>query len=262
MSLFRAAEFDFSVAEPRELPPSRGREVAFAGRSNAGKSSAINALAGRTRLAFVSKTPGRTQLINFFRLDGHGFLVDLPGYGYAGVPGEMRDRWQALIERYLAGRPSLCGLVLIMDVRHPLTPLDGQLLDWFAPSGKPVHVLLTKADKLSRGAAQLTLHQVQKGLCDYRGPVSVQLFSSLKRSGIEEAETVIGGWLGLSNKKKTPGQRGEKPGVKCLKLIKAPAQGGEAGDGSSPSVHKINPRRRSSPRAEFLQIMELEGETK
>ena len=236
MSLFRAAEFDLSVAKPQELPPARGPEVAFAGRSNAGKSSAINTLAGRTRLAFVSKTPGRTQLINFFRLDGHGFLVDLPGYGYAAVPGEMRDRWRELIERYLVDRPSLCGLVLIMDARHPMTPLDRQLLDWFAPSGKPVHVLLTKADKLSRGPAQLTLRQVREALRDQPGPVSAQLFSSLKRSGVEEAEGVIGGWLGLPQKKKTPGQRGGKPGVKCLNLIKAPAQGGEAGDGSSPST--------------------------
>ena len=195
MPLFRNATFEISIAKPSGLPPPSGAEIAFAGRSNAGKSSAINTLAGHVRLAYVSKTPGRTQLINFFRLNNGALLVDLPGYGYAAVPEKIRRQWSGLIETYLRTRESLIGLVLIMDSRHPLTPLDRNMIDWFAPSGRPMHVLLTKSDKLSRGAAAATLQEVRRALEPLGPQVSVQLFSSLKKSGVEEVERVISGWL-------------------------------------------------------------------
>src|SRR5919106_6455966 len=153
MTLFSSARFLASAHELRELPPDIGAEVAFAGRSNAGKSSAINALTHRKRLAFVSKTPGRTQTINFFDCGANRRLVDLPGYGYAAAPEKERAHWGRLISAYLQGRRSLRGVVLIVDARHPLTPLDRQLLGWHAPSGQPLLVLLTKSDKLGREEA-------------------------------------------------------------------------------------------------------------
>lgn len=198
MFSLRGARFEMSVARSQELPSATLREVAFAGRSNAGKSSAINVLADQNRLAFVSKTPGRTQLINFFRCGDAGYLVDLPGYGYAQVPESVRRHWRSLLEHYLARRASLVGLVLIMDARHPLTELDRQMLAWFAPTGRPVHVLLTKSDKLTRSEAALTLSRTRQGLDEYGIPTSAQLFSSLKKTGIEEAEQVIGSWLAAS----------------------------------------------------------------
>ncbi|MDR2690584.1 MAG: ribosome biogenesis GTP-binding protein YihA/YsxC [Azoarcus sp.] len=196
-SLFRHARFETSIAKPAALPPGEGAEIAFAGRSNAGKSSAINTLAGHTRLAYVSKTPGRTQLLNFFRLPNGACVVDLPGYGYAAAPEKIRHSWQALIEHYLKTRENLIGLVLMMDARHPLTPLDQQMIDWFAPSGRPIHVLLTKSDKLSRGPAQACLLKVRSALKAYAPQVSAQLFSSLAKTGIEECERVVAGWLDL-----------------------------------------------------------------
>ena len=192
---FSNVVFFKSVASLQELPESDG-EIAFAGRSNAGKSSALNALTGRRRLAFVSKTPGRTQLINFFSLDGRAFLVDLPGYGYAGVPGEVRAHWELLVGEYIAKRDSLAVVVVVMDARHPLMPLDRQLLAWFATTGKPVHVLLTKADKLSRSAALQTLAAVRRELAAHGPATTAQLFSSLKHTGIEDAEGVLAAWLG------------------------------------------------------------------
>ena len=196
MPLFQNAQFYISAHHLRDLPPASGIEVAFAGRSNAGKSSALNTLANHNRLAFVSKQPGRTQLINFFTLGDDKHLVDLPGYGYAKVPEAMRAHWQNVLARYLSERTSLGGFVLVMDSRHPLQPLDRQMLDWFCPSGKPVHVLLTKSDKLSRGEAGLTLVKVRKELLATWGEsCTVQLFSSSKKLGVEEAETVIGKWL-------------------------------------------------------------------
>lgn len=195
MSLFRHAAFETSVAEPAALPPPAGPEVAFAGRSNAGKSSAINALAGHTRLAFVSKTPGRTQLINLFRLRNGAALVDLPGYGYAQVPVAVRARWQSLLEHYLTRRRSLVGLVLIMDARRPLTDLDWKMIGWFGPTGRPIHCLLTKADKLTRQEQAKVLRETRSELDAFGSQVSLQLFSSLKRTGIDEAEAVIGAWL-------------------------------------------------------------------
>lgn len=195
MPLFQNAEFFISAHQLRDLPPATGIEIAFAGRSNAGKSSAINTLANHNRLAYVSKQPGRTQLINFFSLGGDRYLVDLPGYGYAKVPEAMRKHWQLVLAAYLSQRISLQGLVLVMDSRHPLTPLDRQMLDWFGPTGKPIHVLLTKSDKLSRSEAMKTLAAVRKELQETWGNCTVQLFSSLKKQGVEEAEKVIGAWL-------------------------------------------------------------------
>ena len=210
---FRRAQFLMSTPDHHKLPPDEGREVAFAGRSNAGKSSAINTLVGHTRLAFVSKTPGRTQLINFFRLPIGAYLVDLPGYGYAAVPEAIRNQWQNLLERYLKQRENLIGLVLIMDARRPLTPLDRHMLDWYAPGGRPIHVLLTKSDKLARGPAKQTLETTRRELAAWGDRVTVQLFSSLKRLGIEEAEQAIGGWLDADPLIDAPGGK-EKPPVK------------------------------------------------
>lgn len=195
MFMLRGARFELSVARSQELPPPTLPEVAFAGRSNSGKSSAINVLADHNRLAFVSKTPGRTQLINFFRCGDAGYLVDLPGYGYAQVPETVRRQWQGLLENYLTRRSVLVGLVLIMDARHPLTPLDHQMLEWFAPRGRPVHVLLTKADKLSRSEGLQTLARVRLALRDYGLPATAQLFSSLKKTGVSDAEGTIAGWM-------------------------------------------------------------------
>lgn len=195
MGLFSKARFYTTVNHFRDLPLHGGREVAFVGRSNAGKSSAINTLANHTRLAFTSKTPGRTQHINFFELGDGNFLVDLPGYGYAKVPPEVQQHWEGLLSQYLQTRESLCGLVIIMDARHPLTPLDQQMLDWFAQTGKPVHILLTKSDKLSRQQATLTLNRVKSYLAEHFQHCSVQLFSSLKKTGRDEAEGIIAGWL-------------------------------------------------------------------
>jgi GTP-binding protein len=195
MPLFQNATFYLSAHDLKDLPPPVGVEVAFAGRSNAGKSSALNTLANHNRLAFVSKQPGRTQLINFFSLGGDRYLVDLPGYGYAKVPEAMRKHWQLVLSNYLSHRSTIGGLVLVMDCRHPLTPLDRQMLDWFSPTGRPIHVLLTKSDKLSRSEANKTLMAVRKELNQHWPNCTVQLFSSLKKQGVEEAETVIGQWL-------------------------------------------------------------------
>ena len=195
MGLFSRAVFYTTVNDLYALPQHGGKEVAFAGRSNAGKSSAINTLANHTRLAFTSKTPGRTQHINYFDLGDSRFLVDLPGYGYAKVPPEVRAHWEGLLSHYLQGREALAGLVVIMDSRHPLTPLDEQMLAWFIPTGKPIHVLLTKSDKLSRQQANATLFKVRKYLGEHFPNCTVQLFSSLKKIGMDEAEAVISGWF-------------------------------------------------------------------
>ena len=193
--LFNDVAFFATAAHERDLPASSAVEVAFAGRSNAGKSSALNALARRHRLAFVSKTPGRTQQINFFSLGARRFLVDLPGYGYARVPEAMRRHWRELLSGYLQTRGQLRGLVVVMDARHALTPLDRQLLDWFAPTGRPVHVLLTKADKLSKQEATILLRDVGERLAaEYHGS-SVQLFSAMTMQGVDEAEALLAKWF-------------------------------------------------------------------
>ena len=213
MPLFQQAAFLTTVAHLRDLPQDAVREVAFAGRSNAGKSSAINALAGRVRLAYVSKTPGRTQHLNYFTLAEGRYFVDLPGYGYAKAPAEIRSQWEGLIGPYLSKREQLAGLVVIMDIRRPLTDLDLRLIDWFRPTGRPIHVLLSKADKVSRQEQTKVLRSVKAELATWGGAelYSVQLFSSLKKTGVEEAESVLAGWLGLENKR--PPDKGG-PGAK------------------------------------------------
>jgi len=190
---FRSAIFFKSVASLEQAPASAG-EIAFAGRSNTGKSSAINALAGH-RLAQVSKTPGRTRLINYYAIGGERFLVDLPGYGYARVPDAIRAPWKELLGGFLQTRAPLRGLALVMDVRHPLTELDRRMLGWFRPTGKPMHVLLTKADKLSREAGQTVLRRVEREVAELAPGASVQLFSSPKKTGLEEAAAVLVRWL-------------------------------------------------------------------
>lgn len=195
-----------SVHDPRELPPPGAPEIAFAGRSNAGKSSAINTLAGRRRLAFVSKTPGRTQLINFFALGASAFLVDLPGYGYAGVPGEVREHWRGLVGTYVAERTSLVAVVVVMDARHPLTDLDLTLLEWLRASNRRVHLLLTKSDKLSKQAAQSTLARVRQRLVQIAPGGTVQLFSSLKREGVSEAAAMLARLASGKNKAPAKGE--------------------------------------------------------
>ena len=190
------ARFMLSIPDPHQAPPDAGYEVAFAGRSNAGKSSALNALTQRKSLARTSKTPGRTQHLVFFELDGERRLVDLPGYGFAKVPEKVRRHWGLAMETYLSGRESLRGLILMMDVRHPLTDFDKQMLQWCQHAGMPVHILLTKADKLKRGPAMSTLLKVQKTLAEQHN-VSVQLFSALKHTGVEQARAVLDSWLAL-----------------------------------------------------------------
>src|SRR6187401_1560412 len=172
--VFAKAAYTMSVHDPRELPAPGVPEIAFAGRSNAGKSSAINTLAGQRRLAFVSKTPGRTQLINFFALGTAAYLVDLPGYGYAGVPGEVREHWRGLVGDYISDRPSLAGVVVVMDARLPLTPLDLTLLEWLRSADRRAHVLLTKSDKLSKQAALVTLTRVRGELAKVAPDATVQ----------------------------------------------------------------------------------------
>lgn len=195
MSLFSQMHFLTTVNELSMLPKG-GLEIAFAGRSNAGKSSAINTLANQTRLAYVSKTPGRTQHINYFALNAENSrnMVDLPGYGYAQVPESIRRHWQGLLSRYLQSRENLIGLVLIMDARRPLTPLDQQMLLWFYPGGKPIHILLTKSDKLSKNDAKQTLLSVEKSL-EELPMCTVQLFSSLKKEGAATVESIMKNWF-------------------------------------------------------------------
>jgi GTP-binding protein len=233
MTLFQSAAFVQSAHDLRDLPATGAPEVAFAGRSNAGKSSVINTLARRTGLAFVSKTPGRTQLINFFRVAGGALLVDLPGYGFARVPEALRLHWGKVLSEYLQTREPLCGLIIVMDIRHPLTPLDEDMLVWFRPTGKPIHVLLTKADKLSRSAAQKVLQSVRDHLSDLAPTATVQLFSALKRTGVEEAEQKLAEWLGLPAApgsglpdKKAPSAQERGSG---LQNKKAPSQRGKLG---------------------------------
>ncbi len=199
MGLFSQATFYTTVNHIKDLPLHGGKEVAFVGRSNAGKSSAINTLANHVRLAYTSKTPGRTQHLNYFSLSPNTFLVDLPGYGYAKVPPDVQKHWETLLGQYLQTRQELSGLVVIMDSRHPLTALDEAMLEWFAPTGKPVHILLSKSDKLSRQQATLTLSRVKSHLAEHFPQCSVQLFSSLKKLGMDEAEKVIAGWFAAEN---------------------------------------------------------------
>ena len=191
---FNQAKFVISAANLKACPEDSLAEVAFAGRSNAGKSSAINTITGHSRLARISKTPGRTQLINFFELGNQTYLVDLPGYGFAKVPLSVKDKWQRELELYLRKREALSGIVLLSDIRHPLKEFDRMMVDWATQSNLPLHILLTKADKLKRGAAKNTLLGVQKELRDL-DHVSIQLFSSLKNEKIDETRQKLGEWL-------------------------------------------------------------------
>lgn len=193
--LLNRAQFTMAAAEPRQWPPGAAAEVAFAGRSNVGKSSAINVITGRRALARTSKTPGRTQQIVFFDLGDGAGLVDLPGYGYAKVPERLRASWGVMIERYLTEREALRGLILLMDARHPLTELDQHLLEWCEPGGRRVHILLTKTDKLSRSQARQAEMQVARAVSELENEVTVQQFSSLKRTGVQQAQAKIGAWL-------------------------------------------------------------------
>lgn len=196
MNLFQNAKFFTTVNHLKDLPDTPA-EIAFVGRSNAGKSSAINTLTNHVRLAYVSKTPGRTQHINFFELENGNFMVDLPGYGYAQVPEAIRAHWVKLLGDYLQQRRQLIGLILIMDSRHPLKALDIQMLDFFHITGRPVHILLSKADKLSKNDQIKTLAAVKKSLKPYtdRQKISVQLFSSLKKQGMDEVNQVVDSWF-------------------------------------------------------------------
>ena len=204
---YHRAQFLISAARLSQAPQDIGIEIAFAGRSNAGKSSALNTLCQQKSLARTSKTPGRTQLLNFFQLDENRRLVDLPGYGYAKVAEKVKRQWQGALADYIQHRDCLRGLVLLMDVRHPLTEFDLQMLEWNIQYGLPTHILLTKADKLKRGAAMSTLLQVRKAFAD-RPEITAQLFSSLKQQGIDEAHAVLDAWFDLSG---TPSKKKEGP---------------------------------------------------
>lgn len=204
--LFRHATFMTSAAKLSQCPPDNGREVAFAGRSNAGKSSAINRITQQTKLARTSKTPGRTQLLNFFNVSTDARLVDLPGYGYAEVPDELKIDWQKHLTEYLEKRESLVGVVLIMDVRHPLKEFDQMMLEWAEAYQFPLHILLTKADKLSKNEAAKSLATVKRAIKPYP-MTSVQLFSTPKSIGCEEAQLKLAQWLDLVET--TPEQKAE-----------------------------------------------------
>jgi len=196
---FRRATFMKSAAKPEQCPEDTGAEVAFAGRSNAGKSSAINVLTDNGKLARTSKTPGRTQLLNFFALTETQRLVDLPGYGFANVSKTIKEAWQRELEKYLSSRLSLRALVLIMDVRHPLQEFDQVMLDWAVRSNMPVHIVLTKADKLSRGPAKNQLLAVRKQLEALGGTITVQLFSAHNKTGVEELALQVTQLLALDD---------------------------------------------------------------
>jgi GTP-binding protein len=202
--LLANAQFLAAAESVADLPRDTRAEVAFVGRSNSGKSSAINALTGRRRLARVSRTPGRTRQINLFSVGERAAVVDLPGYGYSRVSQQTRSTWSRTVTEYLRLRPQLVGLVLVMDARHPLTALDRQLLAWIKPTGKPLQILLSKADKLTRAQAVRVLATTRAQLLEAGADATVELFSSLTRQGAEAVAERIARWLGQQNKK-TPG---------------------------------------------------------
>lgn len=206
---FRQARFLTSASQASQFPEEQLIEVGFAGRSNAGKSSAINTLCEQKGLARTSKTPGRTQLINFFSLDEQRSLVDLPGYGYAKVPEKMRLEWQKLMEDYLGKRQQLRGLVVIMDIRHPLKDYDLQMLEWCDYMHIPVHVLLTKADKLKRGAASKQLLSVRKAIREAGYEAGVQMFSALNKSGLQQLQQVLYQWFELSDANESANEKSD-----------------------------------------------------
>jgi len=192
---YHVTHFVMSAPDIRHLPADTGIEVAFAGRSNAGKSSALNTLTNQKGLARTSKTPGRTQLINLFEVKEGKRLVDLPGYGYAEVPEEMKLKWQRALGEYLQKRQALKGLVVLMDIRHPLKDLDRQMIQWSVESGIPVLLLLTKADKLASGARKAQLNVVREAALGFAGDVQVELFSSLKKIGVDKVRQKLDSWF-------------------------------------------------------------------
>ncbi|WNK48858.1 ribosome biogenesis GTP-binding protein YihA/YsxC [Pantoea agglomerans] len=192
---YHVTHFVMSAPDIRHLPADTGIEVAFAGRSNAGKSSALNTLTNQKGLARTSKTPGRTQLINLFEVKEGKRLVDLPGYGYAEVPEEMKLKWQRALGEYLQKRQALKGLVILMDIRHPLKDLDRQMIQWSVESGIPVLLLLTKADKLASGARKAQLNVVREAALEFVGDVEVELFSSLKKIGVDKVRQKLDSWF-------------------------------------------------------------------
>lgn len=196
---YRRARYLLNAYSLDQVPEDRGLEVAFAGRSNAGKSSAINTLTGINGLARTSKTPGRTQHIVFFELDEERRLVDLPGYGYAKVPRKQKEHWNATLPAFLSGRECLQGLILLMDIRHPLKELDEAMVIWCANAGIPLHILLTKSDKLKQSPASKTLNEVKKIVATLHPDVSVQLFSSLKNKGLKEIYARLDSWYQLTD---------------------------------------------------------------
>ncbi len=196
-SRYRQARYEISAHRIGQLPADSGFEVAFAGRSNAGKSSAINAITDQKSLARTSKTPGRTQQIVIFRLDEQRRMADLPGYGYARVAQSLREHWRVTLDRYFRDRRCLRGLMLIMDIRHPLKPFDRQMLDWCRRAALPCHVLLTKADKLKRGAAASVRLRVVSALSDHGLGATVQTFSGATGAGVEQARAVLDDWFGF-----------------------------------------------------------------
>jgi GTP-binding protein len=195
---YQQTRFLLGTPDMRGAPADTGAEVAFAGRSNAGKSSALNIITGQRTLARISKAPGRTREINFFCIMDERRLVDLPGYGYARVSRAVQKQWQQSIARYLETRQSLCGIFLLMDIRHPMKDFDQLVLRWCREAGLPVHVLLTKADKLKRGAASSTLLQVRRLLLEIHPGSSLQLFSAHTREGADAARATLDDWLGIS----------------------------------------------------------------
>jgi len=194
---YRTASFLISANHLEQLPTDEGAEVAFAGRSNAGKSSALNAITDNSSLARTSKTPGRTQMINYFEVDGERRLADLPGYGFAKVPLAVKQHWQGVLEGYFANRNSLKGVILLMDIRHPMKPFDDMMLSWCQQSGVAAHVLLTKADKLKRGAAKSSVLKVRKAIKELGLSATVQSFSATKKEGVEQARDLLDEWLGF-----------------------------------------------------------------
>ncbi len=194
---YQTAQYMISAPTLAQCPPEIGAEVAFAGRSNAGKSSSINTLTNNSRLARTSKTPGRTQLINFFGLHNgtDQRLVDLPGYGFAKVPEKVKLEWQKHLSEYLLHRESLRGIVLVMDIRHPLTEFDQMMLKWADEVNKPVHILLTKADKMKRGPAKNELFRIKDTLKEWEDLVTIQIFSSLKKDGVQELRQKLDMWM-------------------------------------------------------------------
>lgn len=192
---YASCHFLLSAPDIRSLPMDQGVEIAFAGRSNAGKSSALNTLTNQKNLARTSKTPGRTQLINLFHVADNCRLVDLPGYGYAEVPQEIKRKWQRALGEYLQKRNSLKGLVILMDIRHPLKDLDQQMIFWAVDAGLPVLILLTKADKLSGSAAKVQLNMVREASLAFQGDVQVEIFSSLKKTNVDKLKNKLDQWF-------------------------------------------------------------------